>query len=78
MRLTSLILSLYKNGSLESRISSCKDLTALIKQREELEPEETRRKKEAATLRRFLSILKSLKRDIEFLKNISGFYRSMV
>lgn len=45
-----------------------KDLTALIKQREELEPEEARRKKEVATLRRFLSTLKSLKRDIEFLK----------
>lgn len=45
-----------------------KDLTALIKEREELEPEEARKKRETAIVRRFLSTLKSLKRDIELLK----------
>ncbi len=45
-----------------------KDLTALIKQREELEPEEARKKKREATIRRLLSALKSLKREIEVTK----------
>ena len=45
-----------------------KDLTALIKQREELEPEEARRKKREATIKRLLSTLKSLKREIEVTK----------
>ncbi len=45
-----------------------KDLTALIKERQELEPEEARRKREIASVKRFLSTLKSLKRDIELLK----------
>lgn len=45
-----------------------KDLTALIKQREELEPEEARRKKRKATIKRLLSVLKSLKREIEVTK----------
>ncbi len=42
-----------------------KDLTALIKQREELQPEEARKKKRDMTIRRLLSVLKSLKREIE-------------
>lgn len=45
-----------------------KDLTALIKQREELEPEEARRRKREATVKRLLSVLKSLKREIEVTK----------
>jgi hypothetical protein len=45
-----------------------KDLTMLIKERQELEPEEARKKREIATVRRFLSTLKTLKRDIETLK----------
>ncbi|MFH1857087.1 MAG: hypothetical protein ABH836_07705 [Candidatus Omnitrophota bacterium] len=49
-----------------------KDLTALIRQREELEPEEAKRKREISTLKRFLSTLKSLKRDIVFLKLLPG------
>lgn len=59
-----------KNGKPAGDIK--KDLTALMKQREELEPEEARRKRETATLKRFLSTLKSLKRDIEFLKLLPG------
>jgi len=45
-----------------------KDLTALIKQREELEPDEARRKKREMTIRRLLSSLKSLKRELEITK----------
>ena len=45
-----------------------KDLTALIRQREELEPEEARKKKREATIKRLLSVLKSLKREIEVTK----------
>lgn len=57
-----------------------KDLTSLIKQREELEPEEARRKKKVAVIKRLITALKTLKRDIETskmlpastLKEISG------
>ena len=42
-----------------------KDLTALIRQREELTPEEAWEKKRGAQLKRLLSTLKSLKREIE-------------
>lgn len=45
-----------------------KDLTALIKQREELEPEEARQKKKRALLRRFLSALKSVREEIKISK----------
>jgi len=52
----------------KSAVEIKKDLTALIKQRQELEPDEARKKRETATVRRFLATLKSLKRDIELLK----------
>jgi hypothetical protein len=45
-----------------------KELTSLIKGRQELEPEEARRKREIATVKRFLATLKAIKRDIEVLK----------
>lgn len=45
-----------------------KDLTALIKQREELEPEEARRKRREATIKRLLTTLRSLKTEIEVTK----------
>lgn len=45
-----------------------KDLATIIKQREEDDPEEARRKKKVQTIRRFLSTLKTLKRDIEMSK----------
>lgn len=45
-----------------------KDLTALIRQREELEPEEARKKKRAIAVHRLLSTLKSLKKEIEISK----------
>jgi len=45
-----------------------KDLTSMIRQREELEPEEARRKKRAAVIKRLISSLKTLKTDIEVTK----------
>jgi len=45
-----------------------KDLTALIRQREELEPEEARRKKREATIKRLLTTLRGLKTEIEMTK----------
>ncbi len=45
-----------------------KDLTALIRQRDELEPEEARGKRKFTTVKRFLSLLKSLKQEIEVAK----------
>jgi len=45
-----------------------KDLALLIRQREELEPEEAREKRKLATVKRFLSILKSLKEELETAK----------
>lgn len=45
-----------------------KDLTLLIKEREELEPEEAVKQKRLGAIKRFLAVLKSIKRDIELLK----------
>jgi len=45
-----------------------RDLTALIRQREELEPGQAWEKKKIATVKRFLSTLKSLKNEIETAK----------
>ena len=45
-----------------------KSLTSIMKQREELDPDEVRQKKRVATLNRFIGTLKSLKRDLETTK----------
>ncbi|MDD5166642.1 MAG: hypothetical protein PHQ57_04575 [Candidatus Omnitrophica bacterium] len=45
-----------------------RDLTALMRQREELDPEEAREKRKLSTVKRFLSALKSLKNEIESSK----------
>lgn len=45
-----------------------RDLTTLMKQREELEPEEAWQKKKLSTVKRFLTALKSLKNEIEIAK----------
>ncbi|MFA6142287.1 MAG: hypothetical protein WC738_03225 [Candidatus Omnitrophota bacterium] len=45
-----------------------KDLTTLMRQREELEPEEARRKRRAAVIKRLLTALKTLRTDIETSK----------
>ncbi len=45
-----------------------KDLTLLIRQRKDIDPEAERKKQNSIIIKRFLSTLKALKRDIEFLK----------
>lgn len=45
-----------------------RDLTALIRQREELEPEEAWKKRKLSTLKRFLAALKSMKEEMEAQK----------
>lgn len=49
-----------------------KSLTSIMKQREELDPEEARQRKRTATLKRFIGTLKSLKRDLETTKMLPG------
>jgi hypothetical protein len=49
-----------------------KDLTMLMRQREELDPEEAREKKRSAAIRRFLGTLKALKTEFETSKMVSG------
>lgn len=45
-----------------------KDLTSLIRERAELEPEEAREKRKFATVRRFVGLLKSIKEEMEIAK----------
>ncbi|MCX5705888.1 MAG: hypothetical protein NTZ92_07530 [Candidatus Omnitrophica bacterium] len=45
-----------------------KDLTALIRERKELDPEAALEKRKTATVRRLVSVLKSLKKEAELLK----------
>ena len=47
-----------------------KDLTVLIKEREELQPEEAWQKKRIVLLKRFLSTLKSISREIKVSKTL--------
>jgi hypothetical protein len=45
-----------------------RDLTAMIRERQKLKPQEAWQKKKIATVKRFIGILKSLEREIETLK----------
>jgi len=45
-----------------------KDLTALIRQRVELDPEEARQKRKQVTVKRFIATLRSLKQELELAK----------
>jgi len=45
-----------------------KDLTSLIREREELEPEEARKKKRTALIKRFLGSLKAIKTEVAISK----------
>jgi hypothetical protein len=47
-----------------------KDLVSLIRQRQELEPEEAREKKKTAQVKRLVSVLKTLKNEIEVSKTL--------
>lgn len=49
-----------------------KDLTTLIREREELEPEEARRKRKVGMVKRLLTSLKTLKTDLERSKMVSA------
>ncbi len=49
-----------------------KELTSLIRQRQELEPEEAHEKKRVATVKRFIGTLKSLKREMETSNLVSS------
>jgi len=49
-----------------------KDLTSLIRQRQELEPEEAWEKKRQTSIKRFIGILKSLKDEIKGSKMLSA------
>ncbi|MFA4889813.1 MAG: hypothetical protein WC628_09615 [Candidatus Omnitrophota bacterium] len=45
-----------------------KDLTSLIRSRQELEPEEAQERKRTSTVRRFIGTLKAIKQEMEILK----------
>lgn len=49
-----------------------RDLTAIIRQRQELDPEEAYQKRRLSTVKRFISTLKSLQKEIELSKLLSG------
>lgn len=49
-----------------------KDLTALIRQRKELDPEEAHQEKRLSVLKRFLGILKTVRREMETARLGSG------
>lgn len=57
---------IFEKGKDVSQVK--KDLTALIRQRQELEPEAAYQKRRLATLRRFLGTLKALKQEAELSK----------
>jgi len=58
-----------------------KDLVSIMKQRQELDPEEAREKRKGAQIKRLISLLKTLKNEIEdskvlpvsLIKDINGF-----
>ena len=45
-----------------------RDLAAIIRQRQELDPEEAQEKRKISTVKRLLSTLRSLKKEAEILK----------
>lgn len=67
---TSLKKQIFEKGKDAREIK--KDISSLIRERQELSPEDARKQKQEMTLRRFLSTLKSLKRDLELSKMVSA------
>lgn len=57
---------IFEKGKDASEVK--KDLTALIRQRRELDPDEARKERGLSVLKRFLGTLKALKREIEVSK----------
>lgn len=60
--------SVFENGKDVREVK--KDLVSLIRQRQELEPEEARQKRKTAQVKRLVSTLKSLKNEIELSKTL--------
>ena len=60
----------FENGRDSREVK--KDLTTLIRQREELEPEEAFQQKRAALVRRLLGTLKSIREEAEVTKILSS------
>ncbi|MBP7056553.1 MAG: hypothetical protein KBB52_06855 [Candidatus Omnitrophica bacterium] len=58
----------FEKGKEPSEIK--KDLTAMMRQREEIDPEEAREKKRTSTIRRFVGTLKAMKRELEISKMV--------
>lgn len=63
---TNLKKEIFENGKDVREVR--RDLTAMIRQREELNPQEAFEKKRLATARRFLGTLKALKQELEISK----------
>lgn len=61
---------IFEKGKDASEVK--KDLTALIRQRRELDPDEARKERSLSVLKRFLGTLKALKREIEVSKLASA------
>lgn len=57
---------IFRNGKDSTQLK--KDLTQLIRQRQELDPQEAYQKRRLTTVRRFLGTLKSLQREAELSK----------
>jgi len=62
----SLKKEIFENGKDAREVK--RDLTTLIRQREELDPDEAYQKRKLATVKRFLGTLKALKQEIEVQK----------
>lgn len=67
---TNLKKEIFENGKDAREVK--KELTSLMRQREELDPEEARQKRRIASIRRFLGTLKALKQEIEISKLVSA------
>ncbi len=61
---------IFENGKDTKEVK--RDLTALIRERQELEPEEAYKKRRTATLKRFLGSLKGLKQEAELAHLLSA------
>jgi len=66
----SLKKSIFEKGKEAPQVR--KDLSTIMRQREELEPQEARQKIKMVTVKRFLGILKALKQEIEISKLVSA------
>jgi hypothetical protein len=61
--------NVFEKGKHEGLVM--KDLTALMKERKQVDPEEEREKRNAASVGRFMTALRAFKKDMETLKLVS-------